>query len=441
MKTVGFISLGCPKNQIDGECLLAQLDAAGYTVADPYDGVDVVIINTCGFIEDAKKEAIENILDMVQLKEDGTIGKIVVTGCLAERYQDEIRKEIPEVDAVIGIGANKDIAAVCDRVLEDEIVTEFPPKEELSLNGERVLTTPEYYAYLKIAEGCSNCCTYCAIPQIRGRFRSREMDDIYEEAVQLAEKGVKELILVAQDTTLYGKDLYGRLALPELLKKLCAIDGIHWIRLLYCYPDEFTDELIEVMAEEEKVLPYVDLPLQHASDKILKRMNRRCTAEQAAELIQKLRERIPGIVIRTTFITGFPGEGEEEFEELAVFVNKTEFDCLGCFAYSAEEDTPAASFEDQLDERTKNDRKDILMNDQYNIMLDKHNALIGQTFEVLVESYDEYSDSYVGRTYRDAPEIDSVIKFTAQRDLNEGDFCTVKVFGLDEYDLIGEAEE
>lgn len=440
MKTVGFISLGCPKNQIDGECLLAQLDAAGYTVADPYDGVDVVIVNTCGFIEDAKKEAIESILDMVQLKEDGVIGKIVVTGCLAQRYQNEVLDEIPEVDAVVGIGANRDIVAVCDRVLADETVTEFPAQEELPLSGERVLTTPEYYAYLKIAEGCNNCCTYCAIPQIRGKFRSREMDDIADEAAQLAEKGVKELILVAQDTTLYGKDLYGYLALPELLKKLCAIDGIRWIRLLYCYPDEFTDELIDVMATEEKVLHYVDLPLQHANDEILKRMNRRCTAEQAAELIEKLRERIPDIVIRTTFITGFPGEGEEEFEDLAVFVNEIEFDCLGCFAYSAEEGTPAAEFEDQVDERTKNDRKEIIMNDQYNIMLEKHEALIGETFEVLVEGYDEYSDSYFGRTYRDAPEIDSVIKFTASDELDEGDFCMVKVFNIDEYDLIGEAE-
>ncbi|MBQ9551159.1 MAG: 30S ribosomal protein S12 methylthiotransferase RimO [Clostridia bacterium] len=440
MKTVGFISLGCPKNQIDGECLLAQLDAAGYTVADPYDGVDVVIVNTCGFIEDAKKEAIENILDMVQLKEDGVVGKVVVTGCLAQRYQEEVLDEIPEVDAVVGIGANRDIVAVCDRVLADETVTEFPAQEELPLSGERVLTTPEYYAYLKIAEGCNNCCTYCAIPQIRGAYRSREMDDIADEAAQLAEKGVKELILVAQDTTLYGKDLYGYLALPELLKKLCAIDGIHWIRLLYCYPDEFTDELIDVMATEEKVLHYVDLPLQHANDTILKRMNRRCTAEQTAELIEKLRERIPDIVIRTTFITGFPGEGEEEFEDLAVFVNEIEFDCLGCFAYSAEEGTPAAEFEDQVDERTKNDRKEIIMNDQYGIMLEKHEALIGESFEVLVEGYDEYSDSYFGRTYRDAPEIDSVIRFTAPFDLNEGDFCEVKVFGVDEYDLIGEAE-
>ena len=440
MKTIGFISLGCPKNQIDGECLLAQLDAAGYTVADPYDGVDVAIVNTCGFIEDAKKEAIENILDMVQLKEDGVVKKVVVTGCLAQRYQTEILDEIPEVDAVVGIGSNRDIAAICDRVLAEETVTAFPAKEELPLNGERVLTTPEYYAYLKIADGCNNCCTYCAIPQIRGRFRSREMDDIVDEAAQLAEKGVKELILVAQDTTLYGQDLYGYLALPELLQKLSAIDGIHWLRLLYCYPDEFTDELIDVMATEKKVLHYVDLPLQHANDQILQRMNRRCTAEQAAALIEKLRERIPDIVIRTTFITGFPGEGEEEFEDLAVFVNETEFDCLGCFAYSAEEGTPAAEFDDQVEERVKNDRKDIIMNDQYSIMLEKHEALIGQTFEVLVEGYDEYSDSYFGRTYRDAPENDSVIKFTSPDELNEGDFCTVKVFGVDEYDLIGEVE-
>ena len=440
MKTVGFISLGCPKNQIDGECLLAQLDAAGYTVADPYDGVDIAIVNTCGFIEDAKKEAIENILDMVQLKEDGTVKKVVVTGCLAQRYQNEILDEIPEVDAVVGLGANREIVAVCDRVLAEETVAEFPAKEELPLGGERVLTTPEYYAYLKIAEGCNNCCTYCAIPQIRGGYRSREMDDIVDEAAQLAEKGVKELILVAQDTTLYGQDLYGRLALPELLKKLCAVDGIHWIRLLYCYPDEFTDELIDVMATEEKVLHYVDLPLQHANDTILKLMNRRCTAEQAAELIEKLRERIPDIVLRTTFITGFPGEGEAEFEDLAVFVNETEFDCLGCFAYSAEEGTPAAAFEDQVEERVKNDRKDIIMNDQYSIMQEKHEALIGQTFEVLVEGYDEYSDSYFGRTYRDAPEIDSIIKFTSTDEWNEGDFCMVKVFGVDEYDLIGEVE-
>ena len=440
MSTVGFISLGCPKNQIDGECLLASLDANGFQIADPYDGVDAVIINTCGFIESAKKEAIENILDMAQLKEDGVIGKIIVTGCLAERYKDEILGEFPEVDAVVGIGANGDIAEICKKVIDGERIGTYPDKCSMPLNGERVLTTPEYYAYLKIADGCNNCCTYCAIPSIRGRYRSRELEDIIEEAKSLAEKGVKELIVVAQDTTLYGKDLYGELKLPELLRQLNDIDGIHWIRMLYCYPDEFTDELIEAMATLPKVLHYVDLPLQHADDGVLKRMNRRGTQQQVKELIAKLRDRMPDIIIRTTFITGFPGETEEEFENLALFVNETEFDHLGCFAYSAEEGTPAAEFEDQLDERTKLDRQEIIMNDQYDIVLDKHNGYIGKSFEVLVEGYDAYSDSYTGRTYMDAPEIDCVVKFTSSGDYGEGDFCTVKIINTDEYDLIGEAE-
>lgn len=440
MKTVGFISLGCPKNQIDSECLLAMLDAEGFEIVDPYDGADAVIINTCGFIESAKKEAIENILEMAQLKEESVIGKIIVTGCMAERYKDEILNEMPEVDAVVGIGANGSIADICSRVIDGERIGSFPDKELLPLNAERVLTTPEYYAYLKIADGCNNCCTYCAIPSIRGRYRSREIEEIVEEAKSLAEKGVKELIVVAQDTTLYGKDIYGELMLPRLLEKLNEIDGIHWIRMLYCYPDEFTDELIEAMATLPKVLHYVDLPLQHADDDVLRRMNRRGSREQISRLISKLRERMPDIVIRTTFITGFPGESEEAFENLAVFVNETEFDHLGCFAYSAEEGTPAADFEDQLDERTKLDRQDIIMNDQYSIVLDKHNRLIGKSFEVIVESYDAYTDSYTGRTYMDAPEIDCCVKFTATDDYSEGDFCTVKIINTDEYDLIGEAE-
>ncbi len=440
MSTVGFISLGCPKNQIDGECLLALLDEAGFEIVDPYDGVDAVIINTCGFIESAKKEAIENILDMAELKEEGTVGKIIVTGCLAERYKDEILSEIPEVDAVVGIGANGSIADICRRVIDGEKIGIFPDKCCMPMNGQRVLTTPEYYAYLKIADGCNNCCTYCAIPKIRGRYRSRELEDIIEEAKNLAEKGVKELIIVAQDTTLYGQDLYGKLMLPELLKSLSDIEGIHWIRMLYCYPDEFTDELIEAMATLPKVLHYVDLPLQHADDEVLKRMNRRGTQQQVKELIAKLRERMPDIIIRTTFITGFPGESEEAFENLALFVNETEFDHLGCFAYSAEEGTPAAEFEGQLDERTKLHRQEIIMNDQYNIVLDKHNRLIGKSFEVIVEGYDAYTDSYTGRTYMDAPEIDCCVKFTSDEDYGEGDFCTVKIINTDEYDLIGEAE-
>ncbi len=440
MNTIGFISLGCPKNQIDGECLLALLDENGFEIADPYEGVDIVIINTCGFIESAKKEAIENILDMAQLKEEGTVGKIIVTGCLAERYRDEILAEIPEVDAVVGIGANGSIADICRRVLEEETVAEFPPKDCLPLNGQRILTTPEHYAYLKIADGCNNRCTYCAIPSIRGNYRSREIEEILDEAKQLSEKGVKELILVAQDTTLYGKDIYGKLMLPELLNKLCEIDGIHWIRMLYCYPDEFTDELIETIASQPKVLHYIDLPLQHADDRVLKRMNRRGTQEDVRNLIEKLRARMPDIVIRTTFITGFPGETEEEFESLALFVNETEFDHLGCFAYSPEEGTPAAEFADQLDDRTKFKRQDIIMNDQYMIVQDKHSRLIGKSFEVLVEEYDAYTDSYTGRTYMDAPEIDCCVKFTSDMPLAPGEFCTVKIFEIDEYDLIGEVE-
>lgn len=440
MSTVGFISLGCPKNQIDGECLLASLVDKGFEIADPYEGVDIVIVNTCGFIESAKKEAIENILDMAQLKEEGLVGKIIVTGCLAERYKEEILSEIPEVDAVVGIGANGSIADICNKVLEDETVAEFPPKDCLPLNGARILTTPEHYAYLKIADGCNNRCTYCAIPEIRGNYRSREIEEILDEAKQLSEKGVKELILVAQDTTLYGKDIYGELKLPELLDKLCEIDGIHWIRMLYCYPDEFTDELIETIRSQPKVLHYIDLPLQHADDNVLKRMNRRGTQAQIKELIAKLRDRIPDIVIRTTFITGFPGETEEEFESLALFVNETEFDHLGCFSFSPEEGTPAAEFDGQLDDRTKFKRQDIIMNDQYMIVQDKHSRLIGKTFEVIIESYDAYSDSYTGRTYMDAPEIDCCVKFTSDKPLAEGEFCNVKIFEIDEYDLIGEVE-
>ncbi len=441
MNTVGFISLGCPKNQIDGEALLALLDGAGFEIADPYDGVDIVIINTCGFIESAKKEAIENILDMAQLKEEGTVGKIIVTGCLAERYKNEILTEIPEVDAVVGIGANGEIAEICKKVLAGETLGVFPPKDEMPLSGERVLTTPEHYAYLKIADGCNNCCTYCAIPSIRGRYRSREIEDILDEAKQLAEKGVKEIIVVAQDTTLYGKDIYGELKLPELLKRLAEIDGIHWIRMLYCYPDEFTDELIEAIATEPKVLHYIDLPLQHADDEILKAMNRRGSQAEVKALIKKLRERIPDIVIRTTFITGFPGESEEAFENLALFINETEFDHLGCFAYSPEEGTPAAEFDGQLDERTKNERQDIIMNDQYSIVQDKHSRIIGRELEVLTESYDAYTDSYTGRSYMDAPEIDCSVKFTCGYPIAEGEFCKVKIFGTDEYDLIGEVTE
>ena len=438
---VGMISLGCPKNQVDAEHMLALIDAAGYEIVDYVDGCDVVIVNTCGFIDDAKKEAIENILDMVELKKEGIISKIVVTGCLAQRYKDEIVTEIPEVDAVVGIGANGDIVKTIEEVMSGvDTIEKYPPRCDLPLEGQRILTTPQYWAYLKIGEGCSNRCTYCTIPSIRGNMRSRNMENIIEEAIQLAESGVKELILIAQDTTSYGLDLYGELKLPELLNELCKIDSIEWIRLLYCYPDRITDELIETMKKQYKVVNYIDLPLQHADDKILKAMNRRGDQTMIRNVIEKLRTEIPDVVIRTTFIVGFPGEGEDEFENLAVFVNEIEFDRLGVFTFSAQEGTPAYDMEDQVEEDVKTRRGEIIMQDQYSIMEEKNSEKIGKTYKVIVEDYDGYSDSYTGRTYMDAPEIDGIVRFTSDRDLDIGDFVEVEIFDVEDYDLIGEVK-
>lgn len=437
MYRIGMISLGCPKNQVDAERMLAILDKNEFEIADCYDGVDAVIVNTCGFIDDAKREAIENILDMAQLKEDGTVKKIIVTGCLAQRHQKEIFDEIPEVDAVVGIGANADIAEIVKRVIEGENVYEMPSNTELPLVGERLLTTPEYWSYLKIADGCSNRCTYCAIPSIRGDFRSVEFETLVDEAKALADAGTKELILIAQDTTNYGMDLYGELRLPELLDALCEIDGIEWIRLLYCYPDKITDELLETMARQPKILHYIDLPLQHADDKILKAMNRKGDSAYLRETISKIRTAMPDAVIRTTFIIGFPGEGEEEFENLAEFINEIEFDRLGCFSYSPQEGTPAYDMEDQIDDETKLRRGEIIMGDQLDIVNVKNHERIGKTYRVLVEDYDGYSDSYSGRTYMDAPEIDGKIIFTTDKEYNNGDFTEVEVIGMNDYDLIG----
>ena len=437
---VGMISLGCPKNQVDAEHMLALMDAEGWEIVDYVDGCDVVIVNTCGFIDDAKKEAIENILDMVELKKEGVIGKIIVTGCLAQRYKEEIVKEIPEVDAVVGIGANGDIIKTVEEVMDSvSTIEKYPPRCDLPLEGQRILTTPQYWAYLKIGEGCSNRCTYCTIPSIRGNMRSRSMENVIEEAKQLAELGVKELIIIAQDTTSYGLDLYGELKLPELLNELCKIDSIEWIRLLYCYPDRITDELVETMKNQDKVVNYIDLPLQHADDKILKAMNRRGDQALIRSVISKLRAEIPDVVIRTTFIVGFPGEGEEEFETLAEFVNEIEFDRLGVFTFSPQEGTPAFDMEDQVDEDVKTRRGEVIMQDQYSIMEEKNNEKIGKTYKVVVEEYDGYSDSYTGRTYMDAPEIDGLVKFTSQKDLDVGDFVDVEIFDVEDYDLIGEA--
>ncbi|MBR4728243.1 MAG: 30S ribosomal protein S12 methylthiotransferase RimO [Clostridia bacterium] len=436
-RKIGMISLGCPKNQVDAERILAQLDANRFEIADCYDGVDAVIVNTCGFIDEAKQEAIENILDMAELKKEGTVGKIIVTGCLVERYAQEIRQEMPEVDAVIGIGANGEIAALVDRVIAGEQLFLQPENTGLPLTGERLLTTPEYWAYLKIADGCSNRCTYCAIPGIRGDYRSVPMETLIEEARALADAGTKELILIAQDTTNYGVDLYGELRLPALLDALCEIDGLHWIRMLYFYPDKITDALLATMARQPKILPYIDLPLQHADDGMLRRMNRRGDGTFLREVIARIRAALPEVVIRTTFIIGFPGEGEEEFETLAEFVNEIEFDRLGCFAFSPQEGTPAYEMPDQVEEDVKVRRGEIIMQDQLEIVTEKNDNRIGKRYEVLVEDYDPYTDSYSGRTYMDAPEIDGKMIFTSERSYQPGAFVRVEVVGVNDYDLLG----
>ena len=437
MYKVGMISLGCPKNQVDAERMLAQLDKNEFSISDCYEGVDAVIVNTCGFIDAAKQEAIENILEMAELKSEGIVKKIIVTGCLAERYKEEIFNEIPEVDAVAGIGADGRIAEIVKKTIEGERIYDMPDNEELPLVGERLLTTPEHWSYLKIADGCSNRCTYCSIPSIRGNYRSVDFETLVSEAKALAQAGTKELVLIAQDTTNYGVDLYGKLRLPELLDALCEIDGIEWIRMLYCYPDKITDELLETMARQPKVLHYIDLPLQHADDSILKAMNRRGDSAYLRETIKKIRTAMPDAVIRTTFIVGFPGEGQAEFENLEVFVNEIEFDRLGCFAFSPQEGTPAFDLENQVEEDIKVRRGEIIMQDQLEIVNLKNNERIGNTYRVLVEDYDGYSDSYSGRTYMDAPEIDGRISFTTSKNYEVGDFADVVVIGINDYDLIG----
>ena len=376
---VGMVSLGCAKNRVDAEMMLYKLKEAGYQIAADPALSDVVIVNTCGFIEDAKQESIDEILELASLKKEGRIKTIIVTGCLAERYQKEVMKELYEVDAVVGIGGNADIAEIVKNTLEGKKQEIFPEKTMLPLSGSRIRSTPYYYAYLKVAEGCDNHCTYCAIPMIRGRFRSRREEEILYEAKELAAKGVKELIVVAQDTTRYGEDLYGEPRLAELLTKLCRIDEIKYIRVLYCYPERITDELIEVFANEDKLLKYIDIPMQHCNGRILKLMNRRGDRESLTALVKKLRERIKGVVLRTTVMTGFPSETKEEFEELAAFVREMKFERLGCFAYSAEEDTPAAKLEGQIDEDTKKHRQELIMELQQDIMAEKAKKMIDLT--------------------------------------------------------------
>ncbi|MBR3815570.1 MAG: 30S ribosomal protein S12 methylthiotransferase RimO [Clostridia bacterium] len=439
MSKISMIGLGCPKNQVDAEMLLAKLVNAGFEIQPEVEGSDAVIINTCGFIDSAKQEAIDTILYAAQLKNEGLVGNIIVTGCLAERYRDEISTEMPEVDAVVGIGSNGDIVDICRKIINGKKENFFKSKYCLSLDGDRILTTPPHYAYLKIAEGCSNCCTYCAIPSIRGKYRSREIESIVTEAKNLAAKGVKELIVVAQDTTRYGIDIYGELKLPVLLKELCKLDGIEWIRLLYCYPECMTDELIDTIAAEKKICKYIDLPLQHADGEILRKMNRTGDEESLTALINKLREKISDVVIRTTFITGFPGESEEKFEVLSRFINNIGFERLGCFAYSPEEGTFAAGMDNQIDDEIKVHRSGLIMERQYGIFSLKQESRIGSVMQVIVDGFDEENMLYLGRTYMDAPEIDTQVIISTEDELLPGQMINVKVIGVDDCDLVGEA--
>ena len=436
---VGMISLGCPKNQVDGEALLAKLAQAGYQIVNEIENSDVMIVNTCGFIEDAKREAIDTILEVAQYKEAGLISAIVVTGCLAERYQDEILKEMPEVDAVIGIGANSDIVKVCDKALCGIKTSNFPNKCYLPLDGERMLSTPPHWAYLKIAEGCDNRCAYCAIPGIRGNFRSRTIESVVDEAKSLVNRGVKEIILVAQDTTKYGQDLYGEYSLDKLLKELVKIDGLEWIRLFYCYPQRITDSLIDVIANEDKVCKYIDIPLQHSDATVLKNMNRVGDGKDYRVLLNKMREAIPGLALRTTFMVGFPGETDEQFENLCEFVKDMKFDKMGCFTFSPEEDTPAFDMKNQIDEDVKKRRQEVLMNVQFFITEASNKGRVGNVYKVIVDSFAD--GKYTGRSYMDSPEIDSGIIFTSNKKLNIGDFVDVKITDFDGYDLIGEHYE
>ena len=435
---IALISLGCPKNQVDAEAMLALLRQNGFVISPEVEGADLVIVNTCGFIEEAKKEAIETILSVAELKNQGLVGALLVTGCLAQRYKSEVIEEIPEIDGIIGIGKNGDIAEICREVLSKKRVCEFPSKLSLPIDGDRILSTPHHFAYLKIAEGCSNCCSYCAIPAIRGKLRSRTIESILEEAKNLAESGVREIVLIAQDTTRYGTDNYGEFMLAKLLKKLCKVDGIEWIRLLYCYPECMTDELIDTIAEEEKICKYIDLPLQHADADVLKRMNRTGDEKSLLALVQKLRKRIPGVIIRTTVMVGFPGETEENFETLSRFVEEAKFDRLGCFAFSPEEGTLAAKMKDQIEPEIKEHRAELIMEQQYGIFEEKQNEKIGKTFKVIVDGFDEENLFYTGRTYMDCLEIDSIVIISTEEELLPGDFVSVKIIATEDCDLVGE---
>lgn len=436
---VAFVSLGCPKNQIDTEIMLAHLLSEGFELVPEDINADAVIINTCGFIQSAKEEAIENILDVAWLKENRALKAIIVTGCLVERYKEEILKELPEVDAIVGCGSIHEICDAVRAALEKRGYVDIKPVSELRLGGDRVITTPSYTAYLKIAEGCSNCCSYCAIPSIRGKYRSRTIEDITAEAKVLTDLGAKEIIVVAQDTTRYGIDIYGEYKLPELLERLCENKDIKWIRLLYCYPELITDELVRVIKDNEQIVNYIDMPIQHINDDILTKMNRRGGSDAIITAVKKLREAIPDIVIRSTVICGFPTETRTQFGELCKFLAETRFERLGAFAYSAEEGTKAAKMEGQLSEKEKTRRADIIMDKQQQIVDEYNRSRVGKTVDVLCEGYDNANKIYFGRSNADAPDIDAKVYFKSKtRRISDGEIIKVKITETLDLDLLGE---
>ena len=435
---IGFVSLGCPKNQLDTEIMLHHVMEAGYEITAEETEADIVIINTCAFIESAKKEAIDNIIDIGWLKENRSLKGIIVTGCLSERYRDSIFEELPEVDAVLGVGSIHNIVDAVKSIEKGKKYSSYEPNDTVKLGGDRILTTPDYAAYIKIAEGCDNRCTYCAIPNIRGKFRSRTMEDVVKEAKNLETLGVIELTLIAQDTTRYGIDLYGEYKLAELIRRITKETNIPWIRLLYCYPDKITDELVMEIKNNDRVVKYIDMPIQHISENMLKRMNRHGGQAVIKDAVNRLRKAIPDITLRTTVITGFPGETEEDFTELCEYLKETRFERLGAFTYSREEGTPAYDLDGQIDEQTKQDRCDIIMDMQYDINASNNESKIGKVIKVLCEGFDPVSNTHFGRSYADAPEIDGKVYFTCGKRLAEGKIYNVKITEVLDYDLIGE---
>ena len=438
MTKVGFISLGCCKNLVDTEVMLYNLHEAGFEITPDEEEAEIIVINTCGFIESAKQEAIDNILDAAELKKWGKCRHIIATGCLVERYREEVMKEMPEIDALVGIGSLCDIAEACKAVMRGEKYTSFRDKETMDLGGDRIITTEPHTAYLKVSEGCDNLCTYCAIPLIRGGHRSRTIEDIVKEAKDLEKMGIKELNLIAQDTTRYGLDIYGEYSLAKLVKAITKETNIPWIRLLYCYPDKITEELIEELRSNDRLVKYMDIPVQHIADSVLKRMNRHGGKALILETIKRLRERVPGIVLRTTAMVGFPGETDEDFTELCEFVKETRFERFGAFTFSPEEGTAAAEMTDQIDEQVKQDRYDILMQTQLTVSEEKNAENIGKTFTVLCDGYDRIAEIYYGRSYADAPDVDGKVYFKSENKVNPGEFVSVHVTDALDYDLIGE---